>query len=98
MHYPEGSTFQFNRTPNSLVPDELRRSYCTNTNPKVPCIGSFTSYSPRRLIMTARSSHTGGVNAALGDGSVRFVSNSIDLTTWQALSSPNGGEVVVGDF
>ena len=98
MHYPEGSTFQFNRPPNSLVPDELRSLYCTNTNPNVPCIGTFTTFNPRRLIMTARSSHTGGVNASLGDGSVRFVSNSIDLLTWQALSSPNGGEVISGDL
>lgn len=45
-------------------------------------------------IISARSSHTGGVNASMGDGSVRFVSNNIDLTVWRALGTRDGGEVV----
>jgi len=47
-----------------------------------------------RANVTATSRHTGGVNLALGDGAVRFVTNTIDLPTWQALGSRNGGEVV----
>jgi prepilin-type processing-associated H-X9-DG protein len=43
--------------------------------------------------MGSRSRHSGGVNVALCDGSVRFVTNSIDLATWTALSSQGGGEV-----
>ena len=39
------------------------------------------------------SSHTGGGNFGLGDGSVRFLSDSIDLVTLQALSTVAGGEV-----
>jgi len=42
----------------------------------------------------ARSRHTGGVNILLGDGSVRFVNQGIDLATWRALATRNGGEVV----
>jgi prepilin-type N-terminal cleavage/methylation domain-containing protein/prepilin-type processing-associated H-X9-DG protein len=45
----------------------------------------------------ARSMHTGGVNLLLGDGSVRFISNGIDPTIWQALATRSGGEVV-GNF
>ena len=45
----------------------------------------------------ARSLHPGGVNAALGDGSVRFVSETIDLNTWRALGTCAGGEVA-GQF
>jgi prepilin-type N-terminal cleavage/methylation domain-containing protein/prepilin-type processing-associated H-X9-DG protein len=45
----------------------------------------------------ARSKHTGGVNVAFCDGSVHFVSNSINIVTWQALGSRNGGEVL-GDY
>ena len=43
------------------------------------------------------SAHTAGVNVALGDGSVRFVSQSIDHSTWRAMGTQNGGEVV-SDF
>jgi prepilin-type N-terminal cleavage/methylation domain-containing protein len=45
---------------------------------------------------TARSYHSGGINAMLMDGSVRFVNNSIDQATWRALGTRNGGEVVGG--
>jgi prepilin-type N-terminal cleavage/methylation domain-containing protein/prepilin-type processing-associated H-X9-DG protein len=45
----------------------------------------------------ARSKHSGGVNLLLADGSVRFIANAVDRTTWQALGSRDGGEVL-GDF
>jgi prepilin-type N-terminal cleavage/methylation domain-containing protein/prepilin-type processing-associated H-X9-DG protein len=41
--------------------------------------------------------HPGGANALMGDGSVRFVKQSINLRAWQALSSRSGGEVIDGD-
>lgn len=44
-------------------------------------------------IMSARSTHTGGVNASRGDGSVSFVSDSIDLLVWRAVGTRDGGEV-----
>ena len=44
--------------------------------------------------ITSRSYHTGGVNSARADGSVHFESDSIDLITWQALATRNGGEVI----
>jgi prepilin-type N-terminal cleavage/methylation domain-containing protein/prepilin-type processing-associated H-X9-DG protein len=96
LHYPEGPLYQHNRTPNSPVPDELRSAYCISV-PRAPCIGTFSSCCPKLLTMTARSQHAGGVNILLGDGSVRFASDSINLITWQALSSPRGGEVL-GNF
>lgn len=45
----------------------------------------------------ARSRHAGGVNVVLGDGSVRFIRDSVDVSTWQALGSRDGAEVL-GDF
>jgi prepilin-type N-terminal cleavage/methylation domain-containing protein/prepilin-type processing-associated H-X9-DG protein len=39
------------------------------------------------------STHPGGVNFALCDGSVRFISYAIDQRTFLALGSRNGGEV-----
>lgn len=47
--------------------------------------------------VAARSSHTGGVNTAFGDGSVRFFSQSIDRVVWSALCTISGGEVVNSD-
>lgn len=44
-----------------------------------------------------RSMHTGGANALFGDGTVRFLSDSIDLMLHRSLHSRNGGEPV-GDF
>ncbi len=43
---------------------------------------------------TARSHHPGGVNVLMGDGSVRFVLETISQPTWQALGTRNGGEPV----
>ncbi len=43
---------------------------------------------------TARSWHLGGVNALMGDGSNRFVIDSIDPAVWRGLGTRNGGELV----
>ena len=51
-------------------------------------------YPSGRIGTAARSYHTGGVNVALCDGSVRFVGNSIPLAAWRAMGSMAGGEVV----
>jgi prepilin-type N-terminal cleavage/methylation domain-containing protein/prepilin-type processing-associated H-X9-DG protein len=61
-----------------------------------PCTTASTSTLPR--LQLARSRHTGGVNAALCDGSVRFVSNSISVVTWRALGTSQGGETLSNDF
>ena len=96
MHYPEGPLYHHNRTPNSLAPDEIRTDWC-RTTPQAPCIGAYPAFNSIRDIRTARSSHPGGVNVLLGDGSVQFVSQVINLNVWQALSSPSDGETV-GEF
>ncbi len=49
---------------------------------------------PTYAAVTSRSHHSGGVQVGKVDGSVRFVSDSIDLITWRALGSRGGGEVV----
>ena len=45
----------------------------------------------------ATSSHPGGVNVLMADGSVRFVKNTIARVTWWALGTRAGGEVVSAD-
>jgi prepilin-type N-terminal cleavage/methylation domain-containing protein/prepilin-type processing-associated H-X9-DG protein len=43
------------------------------------------------------SYHPAGVNVLFGDGTVRFLKNSVSLPTWRALGTRNGGEVVSSD-
>lgn len=46
---------------------------------------------------TFGSQHVGGLQVLLTDGSVRFVSLNVAITTWHELGSRNGGGVI-GDF
>jgi prepilin-type N-terminal cleavage/methylation domain-containing protein/prepilin-type processing-associated H-X9-DG protein len=77
--------------PNSKIPDWLPQ-YCASGymgNP--PCQNLGPSF------VAARSYHPGGVNMLSADGSVKFIKDSINIPTWRAISTPNGGEVVSAD-
>lgn len=52
---------------------------------------------PSFAIITSRSHHTGMVNAGLLDGSVRSISQNIDLQLWRSLGTRQGREVI-GEF
>jgi prepilin-type N-terminal cleavage/methylation domain-containing protein/prepilin-type processing-associated H-X9-DG protein len=56
--------------------------------------GPSCMYPPGRISTSAASYHTGGVTVALCDGSVRFVSENINMDLWRAIGSRNGREVV----
>jgi prepilin-type processing-associated H-X9-DG protein len=69
-------------TPNSTVAD---------------CIGVRIGGGPQTVYTpfgwkTARSRHPGGVNTLRADGSVMFLSDSIQPRLWRALSTRRGGE------
>ena len=49
---------------------------------------------PTFAAITSRSYHSGGVNVTNVDGSTRFVADAIDLASWRAMSTRDGGEVV----
>ncbi|WP_165070744.1 DUF1559 family PulG-like putative transporter [Paludisphaera rhizosphaerae] len=80
--------------PNSQVPDF---GVCgEQTDPRLaPC--TRKTGTPTNHYISSRSRHPGGVNVLLGDGSVRFIKNSVSIASWRALSSKAGGEVLSGD-
>jgi prepilin-type N-terminal cleavage/methylation domain-containing protein/prepilin-type processing-associated H-X9-DG protein len=94
--WSSGSMFTGWLVPNTTLPDTMQLGgYCNypfaDNPPCVTASGNFTMYSG------ARSRHPGGVNAGMVDGSVRFFKNSVDLNTWRAVSTTQGGEVLGSD-
>jgi prepilin-type N-terminal cleavage/methylation domain-containing protein/prepilin-type processing-associated H-X9-DG protein len=77
-------------TPNDVA--------CNNTSDPAAAAGcpSQTYVQPMGSAPPT-SFHTGGVNIAFSDGSVKFVKNSTNLQTWWALGTRNGGEVISAD-
>jgi prepilin-type N-terminal cleavage/methylation domain-containing protein/prepilin-type processing-associated H-X9-DG protein len=52
---------------------------------------------PTYAALTADSYHPGGVNCLLGDGSVKFIKDSVNGQAWRALGTIAGGEVISAD-
>ena len=96
-----GGGFCTAEPPNSVVPDcnytcsdyESEQFPCAGNNagsaPLVSCTGTRHTF--------ARSYHQGGVQVVMVDGAVKFISENIDLGTWQDISTRAGGEVI-GQF
>ena len=63
-------------------------------SPLIPEDPPYTSTGSDFAHKAARSRHTGGVNVAFADGSVRMVQDGITPAAWQALGSMNGEEVI----
>jgi prepilin-type N-terminal cleavage/methylation domain-containing protein/prepilin-type processing-associated H-X9-DG protein len=86
-------------TPNSRIPDGMGgdpvtgRPWCSfgQSVNVPPCNGVTPSFN------ASRSRHPGGVNTLMGDGSVRFTKDAINIVTWRALGSSRGGEVISAD-
>ncbi|NLY01574.1 MAG: DUF1559 domain-containing protein [Rhodopirellula sp.] len=84
-------TYTALEAPNTKVPDQNYLCKSTTT-PQAPCT---TNQTVRYNF--ARSFHPGGVNMSLGDGSVRFLSETINLATYHALATRAGGDTI-GEF
>jgi len=89
--------------PNSTVADLLRgngdgdsavcpQNHADGVYP--PTICTWAGSTQANSWASARSRHTGGVNVGMGDGSCRFISNTIDPNTWRSLGTRAGGEIV----
>ena len=71
-------------TPNSIRPNCI-----------IACSGCWAGTG--NGVWTSRSRHTGGVHSLLGDGGVRFLSDSFDINVWQRLGARADGKAV-GEF
>ena len=93
--YAGGGGFTAYYRPNGNLDHLARRCYLQN-DPKEGATcqqnwGDEHRFVPYAII-TARSVHTGGVNVCLMDGSVRFVSETVNIDAWRAASTSAGGE------
>ncbi len=104
-----GGTFDSNGHTEWVEGDVHESGFTTTFTPnaKVPYTVGSTTYSiditsmrdgesttlPTYAAVTARSFHTGIVNVMLMDGSVRSVSDNLDLNLWRSLGTRAGGEV-----
>lgn len=89
------SSFTTTLTPNTVVPHtydgvEYNADYISEREGKGSTNATYA-------VLTSRSWHTGSVNSVLMDGSVRTISENIDLGVWRALGTRAGREVV-GEF
>ncbi len=100
-----GALYSHFDAPNSANPDlvmqpcpkAIDNNDVGDNSYKAPCLWAADEWSndPKKMARAAaRSKHAGGVNVCLADGSVRFVSNGVDLYTWRAMATMKGGEAV----
>ena len=83
-------SFNSFNTPNSRAPDLARCWGGTLPWPaEPPCVIAANDGH-----VAARSRHPAGVNALLGDGSVSFYADTVNLFVWRALSTSQGGETI----
>ena len=72
-------------------------SHIMTPNKRACFFSDETSSHTYYTIVGASSNHPGGTNVGFIDGSVRFLKDSISQTTWWAVASKAGGEVISAD-
>lgn len=92
---PGMSQLYTHAAPNTAIPDVFNPSarFCppsyNRPDLNLPCAGG----SLDEMTAASRSRHPGGVQVLKADGSVHFVSQNINLSTWQAMGAISSGEV-----
>jgi prepilin-type N-terminal cleavage/methylation domain-containing protein len=91
--------------PNSVFLVTPTDTYC-QTGPRADDMDGFpqtslyvgvpTGGTTSVCSLLAAGHHTGGMNAGFADGSVHFLSGSINGNVWWSLVTPNGGETIDG--
>ena len=103
---PGGAAFMSRFTPNAYK-DYLNQQNdgdFLNNKPTLFCtpepvqgLNCYPNASDNDAFAGARSKHPGGINVLLGDGSVRFLKNTVNAQVWQALNTISSGEVLSSD-
>jgi prepilin-type processing-associated H-X9-DG protein len=95
LHFGAGVLYMHDFPPNYAPNPPVREStrYCVSVD-YAPCLASPQQWAGSWRHF-ARSSHSGGVNLLMVDSSTHFITDSISIEAWQALSTPRGGEVHV---
>ena len=79
------------------------RLLCSTRSHRPTCTTSSFAYcgsggsGGRSDLSNADSWHPGGVNVTMGDGSVKFIKDSINIKTWMSLGTKSNGEVISSD-
>ncbi len=87
-----GQAFEAYLTPNSSSPDVVANVCTTNRIFQVPCV---VDMNDANQTMASRSAHPAGVNSAMGDGSVHFIADIIDVSVSRAICTSRGSEITV---
>jgi hypothetical protein len=89
IHVPGSSLYTARLGPNSPEPDRL--PICDRTIPETNPLYCERPYKDDGYLWAAaRSAHPGGVVTGMCDGAVRFVTDDINLSIWQALATRAG--------
>ncbi|PQO29029.1 DUF1559 domain-containing protein [Blastopirellula marina] len=84
--------FSSYQSPNTSAPDVAYGGGCGSI-PRSPCVDD----SGQTAVTYARSMHSGGVQFTLADASVRFISETINISTYRNLGARNDG-VPLGSY
>ena len=72
--------------------------FCDPTIPATDPMHCTQNRSNGQIWAAARSRHPTGVNVVMADGAVGFVSNSVEISVWQALATISGGDIATRPF
>jgi prepilin-type N-terminal cleavage/methylation domain-containing protein/prepilin-type processing-associated H-X9-DG protein len=102
-----GSSYTSRFAPNSFqdyyklenTADRLTSTDVCDNQPglMLPCSVADASNPIQRAFAGAKSRHPGGINVLFGDGSVRFVKQTINSTIWIGVNSISAGEIISAD-
>lgn len=89
-----GAGFTTYLTPNADANDRSNRCHTNLGGALGAKCTAHADWDWGANVIAPRSWHTGGVNAALSDGSVRFIADTINVTTFRNLGARSDGQVL----